>query len=172
MSFARMQPTFFVQLSCPARQASQKIRQWIQNQQLEKATRSVGNCIEFFVPKAQQRFWSPHLSVQIHDTAVGSELVGKFAPRPEIWTMVMFLYGALIFVIFAGAMLGWSQWIATEYPWGFWTIPLALLGLLLLHTISWIGQQWSRDQMEHLRDQLKEVLQGMATSDWQNASSL
>lgn len=171
MSFTRMQPTFFVRLDRSAGDASRFLRQAIAQQGLDKASRAVGNCIEMFVPVKQRRFWSPHLSVQIFDLPEGSELVGKFSPRPEIWTMVMFLYGGMWFVLLSGMIFAWSQWIAKQAPWGLASVPLALLGILGLHTVSWVGQQWSRDQMEELREKLKSLLEPIAVSEWERSSA-
>ncbi len=71
---------------------------------------------------------------------------------------------------FGGAMLGWSQWIAKESTWGFWLMPIAAVVVLTLHTISWVGQQWSRDQMEHLRDQLRGIITDIQQSEWETRS--
>jgi hypothetical protein len=86
------------------------------------------------------------------------QLMGRFAPRPNVWTLVWILYLAFFCAIFFAAIFGGSQWLVGEFPWA-WAIVLATIvpyaGLFLA---SQIGQSLCSDQMELLRGRLDGVL--------------
>ncbi len=158
MQATRMRPTFEVRLPLPAAESIERIRLQIDATDSRVRSLSAGKCAEFFIDEAERRFWSPHLSAQVYDSDDGSVLRGRFAPRPEIWTFVMFVYFLMGFVILFGVSFGYVQWTLQESPWGFLMVPIGLLVIVLLHAASLVGQRLSRDQTEQLRARVDEVL--------------
>ncbi|UCD25877.1 MAG: hypothetical protein JSW51_08045 [Gemmatimonadota bacterium] len=152
-----MRPTFSVELPLSADEAIERIRAEIASSQLN--TMSAGRCAEFRVAESERRFWSPYLSVQVQDTPEGSLLRGRFSPRPEIWTMFMFVYFVMTFAIFFGAAFGYVQWAMGDSPWGLLAVPGGILVIVLLHAASLVGQRLSSDQTVELREALDLVLQ-------------
>jgi len=151
-----MRPAFSVKLPLTADEAIDRIRTEIEASNLN--TMSAGRCAEFRVPESERRFWSPYLSVQLQDTVDGSVLRGRFSPRPEIWTMFIFVYFLMTFAIFFGAAFGYVQLTLDYSPWGFLAVPIGILVIVLLHVASLVGQQLSSDQTVQLREQLDLVL--------------
>ena len=147
-----MRPAFSVKLPLTADEAIDRIRTEIEASNLN--TMSAGRCAEFRVPESERRFWSPYLSVQLQDTVDGSVLRGRFSPRPEIWTMFIFVYFLMTFAIFFGAAFGYVQWSMGDSPWGFLAVPIGVIVIALLHTASLIGQRLSSDQTVQLREEL------------------
>jgi hypothetical protein len=106
------------------------------------------------------RLWSPHLSIYFLDGEVSDAcfLMGRFAPRPNVWTLVWIFYLAFFCSIFFAGIFGGSQWLLGEFPWG-WAIVAATLVLYAgLFVASQIGQSLCSDQIELLRSRLDSVL--------------
>lgn len=166
MQATQMRPTFAISMPMPARQAADTIRAKIQEHNLQACTRSKGLVAEFFVEPEDCRYWSPQLSLQLHDTEPGqSQLFARFSPRPEVWTLVMFVYSFAVCIIFAASIWGYAQWMLGSRPWALLLIPLSLLAIALLHLASLIGQQWSSDQIELLRSRLDLVLSSINSQE-------
>jgi hypothetical protein len=158
MPTLKMRPTFAVDLPLPADEAAERISEGLEIHDSEGPSASLGRCTEFSVPRRDRRIWSPHLSVQVEDAGSASLLRGRFAPRPEIWTFLMFLYFTTGTLAFFGAMYGYAQWMIGQRPWALITVPAGLSVIALLHGTSVLGQVRARHQMEHLRGRLNGVL--------------
>ena len=162
MKATKMRPTFSIRLPIGADDAVERLRAELATSDLN--TMSAGRCAEFRVPEKERRFWSPYLSVQAQDTSDGCILRGRFAPRPEIWTMFMFVYFLMAFAILFGASFGYVQWTLGYSPWGFLAVPIGALVIVLLHAASLVGQRLSSDQTEQLRRQFDELLRRLDDS--------
>ncbi|TWT94608.1 hypothetical protein [Stieleria varia] len=154
----KMQPTFIVELPWDAREAVSRIRRAILHAGFQDHAVSAGSCIDFRIDRQDQRFWSPHLSVQVSDVETGSQALGRFSPRPEIWTMFMAIYAVVATVGFGAAILGYVQWFLGSTPWAIALLPLGFIVIAALHMASLIGQSLSSDQMDLLRGRLDETI--------------
>ncbi len=161
----RMQPTFRLRLAGTLDEAVTRLRGAMARGDLGKDADAAGSCLDFRVPASERRLWSPHLSVQLSPQADGVELFGRFAPRPEVWTLVMMCYFAGAFVAIGGAIYGCVQTMMGSTPWALVAIPAGLAAILGLHLASLAGQRLSSDQMEHLRERLDRVVAEAFASD-------
>lgn len=155
----KMQPSFAVAIPTTADQAMIEIRKAIESSPIHSHAQSAGHCVDFKIPDQDQRFWSPHLSVQVSDTDAGSRLFGRFSPRPEIWTMFMAIYFFAAIVGFGSIIYGYAQWALGSSPWALIGLPIGIFVILGLHIASVIGQNLSSDQMTLLRSQLDQALE-------------
>jgi hypothetical protein len=160
-----MQPTFTMDVPLRADEAMSRIRKAIQSPELRGHVASAGHCVDFQVAPGEQRFWSPHLNVQVSELESGSQLFCRFSPRPEVWTMFVALYFMAAFVICCAAIYGYVQWFLGHRPWSLVVIPIAALVIVSLHAASLIGQRLSSDQMVDLRQRLDRTLQVAALVD-------
>ena len=112
------------------------------------------------LPTHQQHFWSPELHLEInHLDATTSKLHGLFGPKPQVWTLFMFLH---FFV--AGLFIAFGIWTYTNWrlknPYGI------QLGLMLLMVVIWfvlyIAGRWGRHkgkaEMQLMHDFMNETL--------------
>ena len=119
---------------------------------------------EIFVDDAERRFYSPWLSLTIEagptsdSGRAGTRLHGRFSPAPGVWTFYMFLHFFFGFLLFAGGMYGYSQWILGITPWFLLSVPIFGSLMLLVFLGSFIGRRLGRDQMEMLRDVVRRAL--------------
>lgn len=159
MEKPHLRPTFSVPLELGREEAIDRIREgFVARAELQGRWRGKGRWAELYVDESDKRIWSPHLSIRIDHGDSGSTLFGRFAPHPEIWTFVMFLYFAVAFLVLFGATFGYVQWASNEPAWGLWAVWLGLPFIASLHLASWIGQRLGQDQMRALQEVLWEVL--------------
>ena len=105
-----LRPTFRVPLEYPRDVAIERIRErLVARPELHGRWQGKGRWAEIDVPTDRRKIWSPHLSLRVDKAKEGSELFGRFAPRPQVWTFFMFVYGAVAFLAILGAVLGYAQ---------------------------------------------------------------
>ena len=122
-----MQPTFTEDVPLHADEVMTRIRKAIQQPDLRGHIDAAGYVVDFKVDPAKRRFWSPHLNVQVNELESGSQLYCRFAPRPEVWTMFMFIYFLAAFLASAAAIYGYVQWFMGDWPWALVIIPIAIV---------------------------------------------
>ncbi len=170
MSIFSLQPSFVEHVPYSADETVQRLRASIAAPEFSGLAQAAGRVVEFKIDAAERRFWSPHLSVQVGDDSLDqaapgdvsqpiAHVVGRFSPRPEIWTMFMAVYLSTTFCIASAAVWGYVQWFMGGTPWALLGIPIGVVTILTLHAVSLTGQSLSRDQMEFLREQFDEVME-------------
>ena len=70
----------------------------------------------------------------------------------------MFAYLALSTLAFFSVILGWSQLLASQSPWGFFLIPVWVVIAVSLWIASQAGQQLSITEMQELRSLIEGVV--------------
>ena len=157
----QMQPSFRVELPWEVEEAKNRIKRAIQSDELSDCADSAGKVIDYKIAASDQRFWSPHLSVQLYgtDQAQSTEAFCRFSPRPEIWTMVMAIYMVAACCLCGSLIFGFVQWAMGNRPWSLIVVPISILLIVGLHLASLVGQGWSRDQMHLLRSRWDRTLE-------------
>jgi hypothetical protein len=159
MTSKRMRPTFAVDLPLPADEAARRLQVQLGMSQFADTSMSSGRFADLLVDEADRRIWSPQLSIEIEDRDGASVLRGRFAPRPDLWTFIMFVYFFMAFLMLFGAALGYVQWTMDDRPWGLWAVPAGVAIIASLHGASQIGQRLGDEQMRHLRARLDDLVQ-------------
>lgn len=104
------------------------------------------------VPKKEDHFWSPQLNLEIEKHQENkSVLKGLFGPKPQVWTLFMFIHFVvgISFLIF-GVML-YVNWSLDEE----FILPLMMVIFLpllwvLLYFLGRIGKSTGHKQMDDL----------------------
>lgn len=154
----RMRPRFTIEVPMPAAEAVVLLREGLHAPDLSASTMAAGSWAEFLVDPEERRIWSPRLAVHVEDRPEGAVLQARFSPRPDIWTLIMFVYFLMATAIVFGATLGYVQWVSNTPTWGFWAIPIGLLVVVGLHGASLVGQRLGQDQMRELRERLDTLV--------------
>ena len=106
-----------------------------------------------------RHFWSPTLDLSFRTTDEGSTVSGIFGPHPEVWTMFVFLWSALVAAWIGGAILAGVQQFIGESPQGLWIVLAASIGLGISCTINVLGRRTGEDQMEKMQAFLTETVE-------------
>ncbi len=105
-----------------------------------------------------RHFWSPTLDLSFRSTEEGTTISGIFGPHPEVWTLFVFLWSAMVAVWIGGAMLGGVQWFIGESPDGIWIVLAASMGLGISCAVNILGRRTGEDQMEKMRGFLTQTV--------------
>ncbi len=154
----RFRPTFEFPLAASRGEAMQRLQQEFLRVRDRERFAIYGEYGELHLPPSDHRVWSPHLSFYLLERDQQCFLLGRFAPRPDVWTVVWIVYLAMIFAAFFGAIIAYTQWSVGTTVWGLWVVIGSLLIIGGLYGVATIGQQWSSDQMQRLKDELMSHL--------------
>ena len=113
--------------------------------------------IDLRIREADRHFWSPQLTVVVSQNQGGSRLTGHFGPNAEVWTMFMACYGFVVLSAIAGLFFGISQLVAEEKPWALWSIPIAIVLVVLIYVAAGIGQRLGQSQTDVLHDVIERA---------------
>ena len=154
----RFRPRFreIVQLS-PA-ELTERIRKLI-DQNKEKCTGEiVDHHVILKIPKSQQHYWSPQLSLELEAVEEGTLIRGLFGPKPNVWTMFVFFYSSVGFLTTMGLIFGLSQMMLKMSAYGLWAVPIGGFLIIGLFAMSKVGQNLGKSQMHQLSDLLQSAI--------------
>ena len=116
------------------------------------------------VSKKDEHFWSPQLHLEILEASENKSLLkGLFGPKPQVWTLFMFVH----FVI-GVSFLGFAALLYTNISLNesifFPLIMIVFLPLIwiLLYFLGKIGKDTGKNQMKKLHDFMVSVIHNEA----------
>ncbi|MEO0559537.1 MAG: hypothetical protein AAF170_15280 [Bacteroidota bacterium] len=111
-----------------------------------------------YVLHAEERVWSPFLSLDIGGHPDGTLVRGLFGPKPAIWSLFIAAYAACIFGALGALGFAYAQWTLNQSPWALGLLPVAAIGALITYGFARYGQHQGRDQMNRLRSFLHDAV--------------
>ena len=114
------------------------------------------------IPQGENHFWSPQLHLEIENIDENNSLLkGLFGPKPQVWTLFMFIHFGVA-VLFLGFLIRlYVQWtLKTDL-----TVSLAIIISLpilwfVLYFLGRIGKKTGNHQMQELHDFMESVVVG------------
>jgi len=109
----------------------------------------------------KEKYWAPQLQIRVeeNDEIPGTVVIrGLFGPRPSVWTLFMFSYGAGGAILLTTGLYGWIELALGIGNFWVWT---NLIGLLLIagpYISSKIGQRIAKSHVDVLRVFIERVL--------------
>ena len=168
-----LRPSFSVELSCPSREAIARLvaalgagHVELRRSRVPGGGRDAGprdkDFLVLTVPAAEQRFWSPWLTIDIAPLGALTRVHARFGPHPSIWTGFAFGYLTLGVVLAVSLVVAASGALVpgSEQRWAWWLAAGTVLALASLWAVSRLGVHLARTQMEQLRRELERALSG------------
>ncbi len=157
-----LRPRFTIDLE----ENHQKVLKNFSNAFKTEGCKCLGNIVDghifISVSKKEEHFWSPQLHLEIIErTDETSLLKGLFGPKPQVWTLFMFIH----FVV-GLSFLGFGVLLYTRHSLNesifFPIIMLIALPLIwtLLYFLGKIGKDTGKKQMRELHDFMIKVIHG------------
>jgi hypothetical protein len=140
------------------------LRQAISDSSTNYSGSIVDNHVILTVPREDQHYWSPQLSLEVEKDDDGTLIRGLFGPKPSVWTMFMFFYTGMGFFTLMGLMWGVSQQMIGQDPYGYWFAVVGLALLLLIYFIASIGKGMGRKQMHGLYEFYNQAITSKESS--------
>lgn len=127
------------------------------------------------ISEKNRHFWSPWLHLEYRSTQE-ENVFGRFSPHPSIWTAFMFGYLALVVLSFFSLILGLSQQLVGQYPWGYLLLLIWGLIAVTMWIASKIGQGLAAEEMNQLEDLIRrcaeeDPLRNDLTSEMTNSTT-
>ncbi len=113
------------------------------------------------VARAERRWWSPWLHVDVRRAEAGGTLVfGRFTPNPALWTGYMLCLIALLAIALFALALALAQ-MTLEWPaWGWWLFAGSLVAAGGLVGGARVAQRLAAAQMRELHRLVEDALGG------------
>ncbi|MGG8497416.1 GTP-binding protein [Tenacibaculum sp. TC6] len=154
-----LKPRFQVDFEMNANSLLTKIQNHIGGEQLYKM-KVVDHHIVIDVPEKESHYWSPQLHIEVEElTEETSKLKGLFGPKPQVWTLFMFIHFAVATAFLIFAVIAYSNWSLKKEIF----LPVTMLVILpllwvTLYFIGSIGKATGKKQMDDLKEFMKQVL--------------
>lgn len=115
--------------------------------------------IYFDVLSKDSHFWSPHLHMEIQEEGQKVILKGLFGPKPQVWTMFMFLH-FVIATLFVGCCIWVYVGSTLEKTNIFPIVMIILLPVIwiVLYLFGRLGRDFGAKQTKKMQTFLLELL--------------
>lgn len=117
--------------------------------------------IFFFITKAQRKYFSPHLHVELTENDNKTTNVrGLFGPDQTVWTFFMFLHFIIAGIFLVFSMMAYSHWALKQST----TFDFTIMGLMLvfwfaLYFQARINRKKCQPQMHKLNDLIDRIVE-------------
>lgn len=116
------------------------------------------------VAAAEQRIWSPWLTIEVTPRGDGAHVFARFSPHPSVWTGFAFAYLGLGVVLAFSLMFAFSQVIAGGAPWPLIVSAGTTFVIGALWLAGQLGKRLAHEQMEAMRGEYERALAGLGES--------
>jgi len=156
-----LRPRFTIDLDENHEKIIDKFKRSLKEKESKYPSRFSDGHIIVDVPRKEEHFWSPQLNMEIIETENNkSMLKGLFGPKPQVWTLFMFIHFVvgISFLIFAVMLyVNWS--LERDF-----IMPLMLVIFLpilwaVLYFLGRIGKSTGHKQMDDLHDLMTSILE-------------
>ena len=107
------------------------------------------------IPQHLDHFWSPRISFEI-EVIKGEEnkslIRGLIGPKPQVWTMFMFIYFSIGIMGLFASLYGLSKQTLGESSLFVWGFPVALVIMSTAYLASKSGEKIGAEQISLLKD--------------------
>ncbi|MDZ7806956.1 MAG: hypothetical protein U5K71_07560 [Gracilimonas sp.] len=159
INFKRIRPRIYVETSLSPEEVNQRIRKQLKDECQVCSGESTKGYATICPPEEEQHFWSPQLTITLdNDDEDKTRVRGLYGPKASVWTMFVFFYAAIGFVIMIISMIGLSYWSLDKPATILWLVPVLLLVFLSLYLVAYFGQRLGHKQMTNLHRFLERCL--------------
>lgn len=99
-------------------------------------------------------YWSPQLNFRVEKEDDGEErtvIAGIIGPRPNVWTLFMFVYFSIGIAGFFITSYGISRYMLGEYSHALWGLPLAAIIMATAYQAGKFGEKLGAEQVDYLK---------------------
>lgn len=156
-----LRPRFQIHLNEESAKVIEKFRDKFKSDSCKYKGKIVDGHIVIDIPMEENHFWSPQLHLEIEkENEKQSLLKGLFGPKPQVWTLFMFIHFGVA-VLFIGFLIKlYVDW-TLKADLTLSTIIIIALPILwfVLYFLGRIGKKTGNSQMQELHDFMESVVE-------------
>jgi ABC-type multidrug transport system fused ATPase/permease subunit len=155
-----LRPRFKMDFSENQQELLQKFKDNLNDGTCSYCSQIVDGHITIDVPQEDNHFWSPQLSIEIEQENDGKTIVkGLFGPKPQVWTLFMFVHFAAACSFIGFCVMAYVQWtLKSNYSFALsMVIGLPILWFVL-YILGTLGKKKGHKQMEELHKFMMKTL--------------
>lgn len=160
-----LKPRFQIDFNMNADILISKISEEIAAEEKYK-TKLVDHHLVIDIPEKDNHFWSPQLHLEIEElTNETSKIKGLFGPKPQVWTLFMFVHFGVAVTFFVFAVIAYSNFSLDRVS----ALPIVMLVVLpivwiTLYLLGRLGKSTGEPQMKELKNFTKSLLKKVKNS--------
>lgn len=112
------------------------------------------------IPAEENHFWSPQLNIEIEQFEENKSIVkGLFGPKPQVWTLFMFVHFAMAVAFIGFSMMAYVQWtLKSDYKLALITTLALPILWIVMYFLGRIGKKRGHKQMDELHGFMMKTL--------------
>ncbi|MDT8416642.1 MAG: GTP-binding protein, partial [Lutibacter sp.] len=112
------------------------------------------------IPAEENHFWSPQLNIEIAQVEENKSVVkGLFGPKPQVWTMFMFIHFAMAVAFIGFLIAAYVQWtLKSNYGFSLSIVILLPILWVVMYFLGSLGKKRGHKQMDELYGFLMKTL--------------
>ena len=107
----------------------------------------------------EQHFWSPQLHLEIEEQDNKSQIKGLFGPKPNVWSLFMFLHFAVALAFLVFVIIAYTRHtLGQDYLFASYMSVAMVSVWIILYFLGQIGKKKGHDQMLELEAYFNKIL--------------
>ena len=156
-----LRPRFTIDINENHALVLQRFQVRLKEQKVQFPSRFSDGHIIIDVPLKAAHFWSPQLNLEIVEVEEDQSILkGLFGPKPQVWTLFMFIHFVVGIAFLIFAVMLYVQWSLN----GSIVFPLMMTIFLpvfwgVLYFLGRIGKSTGHSQMDDLHDLMTSIIE-------------
>ncbi len=160
-SAIHLRPRFKMNFNESKEALVQKFRDNLKDVNCKYCSKIIDGHIVIDIPVDENHFWSPQLNIEIEKLDDHTAVVkGLFGPKPQVWTLFMFIHFAVAFAFTAFSIMAYVKWtLKTDYTFALTVTIILPVIWVILYFLGQMGKKTGHQQMDDLYVFMMETLE-------------
>lgn len=148
-----LKPRFQIDFKMNAEALISKVQEQLKEERKYR-TKVIDNHLVIDVAEKEEHFWSPQLHVEVEGMEENrSKLKGLFGPKPQVWSLFMFIHFGVATAFLIFGVIAYSNW-SLEKDIFFPVVMLIVLPIIwvTLYFLGRLGKSTGQKQMDELKE--------------------
>jgi len=160
-SAIHLRPRFKLEYNESQQDLITKFKENLKDADCKYCSKIVDGHIVIDVPFEENHFWSPQLNIEIEQVKDKKSIVkGLFGPKPQVWTLFMFIHFAMAIGFIGFSIMTYVKWmLKSDYKFSLiFAVAIPILWILM-YILGSIGKATGHKQMDELHEFMMKTLQ-------------
>jgi ABC-type multidrug transport system fused ATPase/permease subunit len=137
-----------------------KFKANLKHKNCKYCSKIIDNHIIIDVPKDDDHFWSPQLSIEVLDDRDKKSVVkGLFGPKPQVWTLFMFIHFVMAFAFIGFGIMAYVKWtLKSDYTFALTMVIIIPFLWVLMYFLGSLGKKKGHNQMDELHQFMMKTI--------------